>query len=327
MNRREALAALSALAAAIHPLGGFARALPTPARIAFLGVLPASSASSLLSLFRKGLTSEGFAQERDYTIDYLAEPQIDRVTAKVAELLNRKPALLVAITTPVAQAAAGATREVPIVFGIVSDPVGSGLVASLARPGGNVTGVSNMLPALSGKLLELMRELMPGISRAAVLWNPDNPAKAIEAEELRAASRKLGISLEELPVRSLKEIELALAPRAKSAPRALVILAETLTDAHRKRISELADAARMAVVSNYAPHTLAGGVLSYQPDYATLNVRLGALAGKILKGTKPAELPVELPTKFELLINAKAAKTLGLKVPQSLLVRADRVIE
>ncbi len=325
MKRRPALLALCAALAA----GAWAQVAPIPARVAILGVEPADSpiARRLLAGIREGLAGEGLAEGRDFAIEYLAEARIDRVPAKVEALVRRRPALIVPITTPVAQAAASAARGIPIVFGTVSDPVGSGLVASLARPGGNVTGVSNMLPALSGKLLELAGELVPGVSRVAVLWNPANPAKAIELWELRAAAAARGIALEELPARTPQEIERALAPGARDGARLLVILAETLTHAHRGRIAELAQARRLVVVSSLSTHTEAGGVLSSQPGYAALNRRVGALAGKILKGMSPAELPVELPATFELLVNRKAAQALGLTLPQSLLIRADRVIE
>ena len=329
MKRRDALLSMAALCATFAARDSFAQGPQPKRRIGYFGVTPADAPPTLRTLgwFREGLVGEGLVEERDFTIDYSPEPRIDRVPSKVAELLKRDPALLVAITTPVAQAAAKATRQIPIVFGTVSDPVGSGLVASLARPGGNVTGVSNMLPELSGKLLELARELVPGTTRVTTLWNPDNPAKAIEVAELRAAARRLGVSLEEVPARTLAEIEGALARGAKERPAVLVILAETLTDTHRKRIAELAWVGRRVVVSNLSRHTEAGGVLSYQPDYAPLYRRVGALAGKILKGAMPADLPVELPAKFELLVNKGAAKALGIAIPPSILLRADRVIE
>ena len=325
MNRRRVLAVLTTF---IATPGVLAQANRTPPRIAFLGVFsPSRAEQDGLPRFREGLSDEGLTEGRDFTIEYFSEPQIERLPAKVAEVLKRGPALLVATTTPVAQAAAKATRQLPIVFNTVSDPVGSGLVASLARPGRNVTGVSNMLPELSGKLLELVRELLPDSASVAALWNPDNPAKALELAELRVAAAKLGVGLVELPVRSLPDIERALAAEHKGSGRALVIMADALTDVHRKRIDELTQARRIAVVSSHRTHTDAGGVLSYSPDYSALARRVGAIAGKILKGAKPAEIPVELPTRFEIVVNLKSAQALGLKIPQSVLLRANRVIE
>ena len=324
MNRRGAVAVLTALVVAPDV---FAQASRTPRRIAFIGVLGETSERDMLSGFRQGLTEEGLTEGRDFTIEYSSEPRIEQLPAKVAEVLKRDPALLVATTTPVAQAAAKATRQLPIVFNTVSDPVGSGLVVSLARPGNNITGVSNMLPELSGKLLELVRELLPDATPVAVLWNPDNPAKVLEVAELRLAAKKLRVELAELPVRSLPDIERALEPGRKSLGKVLVILAETLTGVHSKRIDELLQVRRTAVISNHRIHTVAGGLLSYSPDYAALHRRLGGLTAKILKGAKPAEVPVELPTKFEILVNLKTAKMIGLTIPQSILLRADRVIE
>ncbi len=299
-----------------------------PRRIAFIGVFSPSRAGPTLTAFRAGLTEEGLTEDRDFRIEYsAADSRIDQVAAKVAEALKRDPAVLVAITTPVAQAAAKATRRLPIVFGWVSDPVGSGLVSSLAKPGNNVTGVSNMLPELSGKLLELSRELVPGGVPVAVLWNPANPAKELEVAQVRLAAAKLRVDLVELPVHSLADIERALGPEQKSLGKVLVTLVDPLTDENRKRIVDLVQARRIAIVSNAQTHTEAGGLLSYSPDYAALNRRLGGLAGKILKGAKPAEVPVELPTTFELVVNKAAAKNLAIFVPQSILLRADRVIE
>jgi len=328
MDRRR-FVALIGIGVAHWPLFSSAQGARAPQRIAFVGVSAADAEVTrrILSQFREGLAGEGFAEGRNVAIDFIAEADIAKVPGRVAELLRRKPDVLVAVTTPVAQAAARATRDTPIVFSTVSDPVGSGLVVSLARPGGNVTGVRNMLPELSGKLLELVREIVPRAGRIAVLWNPDNPAKALELRELRAAGQGGKIALQELPARTGQEIERAVSGLGKEGVRALVILAETLTFTHRQKIAELALANRMPVISNNSPHTDAGGLASYSPDYRLLNRRVGALAAKILSGTKPADLPVELPTKFELVINLKTAKSLGLKIPGSILLRADRVIE
>ena len=328
MNRRR-FVALIGFGAAHWPLYLSAQGARAPQRIAFLGHTPADTdvTRRILSGFREGLAGAGFAEGRNVTIDFIAEPEIIKLPERVRELLARKPDLLVALTTPIAQAAARATRITPIVFGTVSDPIGSGLVASLARPGGNVTGVSNMLPELSGKLLELLREIVPTVERVAVLWNPDNPAKAIELRELQAAALSTKLVLLEVPARSGQEIERALSGLSKDGAQALVILAETLTFTHRQRISELALARRIPIISNNTPHTQAGGLVSYSPIYGMLDRRLGALAGKILSGAKPAELPVELPTNFEVVVNLKTAKALGVKMPQSILLRAERVIE
>ena len=280
-----------------------------------------------LASFKEGLAGAGFVEGRNYVIDFIAEPNIARAPERIRQLLARTPAVLVVQTTPVAQAAAKAAHETPILFTAVSDPLESGLVASLARPGGNVTGVSSMLPELSGKLLELVRELLPDAARIAVLWNPDNPAKTLELRALRDAASRHRISLHELPARSKEEIEAALAGLGRAGAQALVVLGESLSFAHRKRIDELARASRVPVVSNITQHTEAGGLASYTADGVLLNRRLGALAAKILAGAKPATLPVELPTRFVLTVNQKSAKALGIAIPLTVLLRADRVIE
>ena len=280
-----------------------------------------------IASFKEGLAGEGLVEGRNYAIDFVAEPDIALAPERIRQLLSRAPVVLVVQTTPVAQAAAKAARETPILFTAVSDPIESGLVASLARPGGNVTGVSNMLPELSGKLIELVRELQPNATRIAVLWNPDNPAKAIELHALRDAASRSKLVLHELPARSEVEIETALSGLGRAGAQALVVLGESLSIANRKRIDELARASRVPVVSNNTTHTEAGGLASYTADYTLLNRRLGALAAKILAGASPASLPVELPTRFVLAVNRKSAKALGIKIPQSVLLRADRVIE
>jgi putative ABC transport system substrate-binding protein len=329
MNRRRAISGVLGMAAALLSVAARAQGGTRVRRVAFLGTMSADAEAMrrVMVSFKEGLAGEGLVEGRNYIIDFVAEPDLTRASARIQQLLARAPEVLVVQTTPVAQAAAKATRETPILFTAVSDPIESGLVASLRRPGGNVTGVATMLPELSGKLLELIRELLPGVARIAVLWNPDNPAKALELRALHDAASRSRISVHELPARSRQEIEAALAGLGPNGARALVVLAESLSFANRKRIDELARANRIAVVSNLTQHTEAGGLASYTPDYALLNQRLGALAAKILAGAKPAALPVELPTRFVLAVNQKTAKALGLTIPQSLLLRADRVIE
>jgi putative ABC transport system substrate-binding protein len=298
-------------------------------RLAYFGVLPPgdSRVRRDLERFREELKKHGFSQGTDYVLEYLWEQDIKRVPERMGALVAQKVDLIVAITTPVALAAARATREVPIVFGVVSDPVGSGLVAALNRPGRNVTGVTNVLPELSGKLLELAREIVPGAKRIAVMWNPDNPAKVLELRELQAAAKRARVNLEEFPVRSSRDIESALAAVSGAKSTALVTLAETLTDAHRERIAQAALASRVPTVFNLTSHVRAGGLVSYSPDYSVLSRRLGDLAGRILRGSSPAVLPVEQPVRFELVVNLKTARALGIAIPQSVLVRADEVVE
>jgi len=325
---RRALLAAAATGALCGPLAPAVKAQRLR-RIGYFGVTPsdADTTRRTLELFRQGLREQGLVEGRDYALEYLWETRIERVPARMQTLAHSGVVLIVATTTPVALAAAKATRDLPIVFGTVSDPVGSGLVESLARPGGNITGVTNVLPALSGKLLELAREIVPGTSRVAVMWNPDNPAKTLELHELQAAAQRSGIALSLLPARTAAEIDAALADLGGLGVQFLVTLSETLTHQYRTRIAELALAARMPSVSNHAPQVEAGGLVAYAPDYTLLGRRLGDLAGRILAGERPATLPVEQPTNFELVVNLKTARLLGLKIPQSVLLRANRVIE
>jgi len=324
---RRRLLAL-ALCAVCAPVA-FAQPTAKRRRIAFFNVLPpeAPGAVTAVARFREGMQTQGFSRGAAYEIDYLWEEHIERVPARMHALLGCRPDLVVAITTPVALAAAKATREVPIVFGTVSDPVASGLVQSLARPGGNVTGVANILSALSGKLVELAREILPGARRIAVLWNPDNPAKALELRELEAHAQRAGIACLRFPARSAAEIEAAVSSLDPTKVGALVVLSETLTHFNREGIARLALAARMPTLFNYAPHVEAGGLAAYSPDYELQAMRLGELAGRILAGASPATLPVEQPNRFLLTVNLRTARALGLDLPPAVLLRADRAIE
>jgi len=327
LNRRALLIGLCA--AALAPAAALAQRSEGKRRIGYFGVQPPDSEATRrgLALFRDVLKRHALVEGRDYVLDYVWEERIERVPAKMRALAAGKVDLIVAITTPVALAARDATREIPIVFGTVSDPVGSGLVASLARPGGNITGVTNVLPELSGKLLELAREIVPGTRRIGAMWNPDNPAKALEYRALQEASAHAGIELNAFPVRTASEIERVLFDLGARKLDVLVTLAETLTNANRKRIAELALAARMPTVFSFTEHVRAGGLVSYSPDYSVLARRLAEHAGRILLGADPAALPVEQPTHFQLAVNLATARSLGLAIPQSVLLRANVVIE
>ncbi len=310
-------------------LGVAAEPEARPRVIGFFHVIPPDVPSGVTALarFREGLRDHGFREATDYRIDYRWEERIERVPGRMRDLLTGRPDLVVALTTPVALAAAKATREVPILFGTVSDPVASGLVESLARPGGNVTGVANVLPALSGKLIELAREILPGARRIAVLWNPDNPAKALELRELQVHAQRAGIECVLNPVHSAAEINTALSGLGSSKVAALVVLAETLTYVNRERIARLALAGHVPTLFNHAPHVEAGGLAAYSPDYDLQSRRLGELAGRVLAGASPATLPVEQPTRYFLTVNVKTARQLGVELPRAVLLRADRVIE
>ena len=326
-HHRRRVLALGALACL--GIAGAATPAARRRRILFFSVQPADVASMVAgqALLRDALREHGFADGADYEIRYVWEQRIENVAARMEEELRAAPDLVITLTTPVALAAAKATSRVPVIFGTVSDPVASGLVQSLARPGGNVTGVANVLPALSGKLIELLREVLPGTSRIAVLWNPDNPAKALELREVQAHAGAAGIECVLRPARSASEIDAALSASGSGRVAAAIVLSDTLTNAHRDRIAQIAIAERLPTFFNYSPQVEAGGLASYSPDYALQQRRLGEIAGKILAGASPATIPVEQPVAFELLVNLKTARAIGIEIPRSILLRADKVIE
>jgi putative ABC transport system substrate-binding protein len=275
--------------------------------------------------FSNGLMAEGLHDGTDYTLDVVSVQESGGLTDAVRESLSRRPDILVPLTTPVALAVARDVHDLPVIFGFVSDPIASGLVDRLAQPGANVTGVSNALPDITAKLLQLLLEIMPGASRVAVLFNPDNPAKLLELRDLRAAGGARAVSLREFPVRSDLEIERALDGIRNDRVHALVILGEALTANNAQRLNDATLRMRLPVVSSSGNDTSA--LASYSPDYATLTARQGAMAAKVLKGAKPSQVPVELPTKFNLVINLRAARALGVVLPQSVVLRADEVIQ
>ena len=288
---------------------------------------PDAVAAGFLDAVRLGLQEGGYVEGRNLIIDARWETKIDALPQHAAELLNTGADVLLAFTTPATRAAAGASRGVPIVFSMVSDPIGSGFVASLARPGGNITGVTNVFPELSGKLMELVREAVPGARRVAVLWNPDNPGKVLDFKELEGAARPVGVMLQSHQVRASKDFDDAFAAIARDRPDALITLSETLTYVHRNEIAAFGIGHRIPTAFNLSGHIEAGGLLSFSPDASTIHRRAGSLVGKVLGGARPADLPVERPTTFRLAINLKTAKALGLTLPRSVLVRADEVVQ
>jgi putative ABC transport system substrate-binding protein len=297
-------------------------------RIGYLSSGSPAAAAYLRGAFQDGLHDLGWVEGRNILIEYRwAEGSADRLPVLAAELVRLKVDLIVVSSTPGALAAKSATREIPIVFQMVSDPVASGLVASLAHPGGNVTGWSNILPKMSGKLLQLLTEAVPGASRMAILWSPANPGKALEFKEMQAAARLLGVTLQSVEVPAPKDLEAAFSSMTRGRPDALITLADQVTQSHPQRIVEFAARSRLPAIYQVRQFVDAGGLMSYGFDSVRQYRRTGFYVDKILKGATPADLPVEQPTEFELVINLKAAKALGLTLPQSLLNRADEVIQ
>ena len=249
---------------------------------------------------------------------------LDRLAA---DLVRAKVDVLVAWTTPVALAAKRATSTIPIVMVSVGDPVGTGLVASLSRPGSNVTGVTSVVWDLSGKQLQLLREVRPDAKRIAALRNPSNSASAGAWRELQAAAESLGIQIQHVAVRELRELEPAFAVLARDHPAGVVIIADPLFLSERRRIAELAQQARLPTVFQRSENVEAGGLMAYGAKNIEQFRQAAVYVDKIFRGAKPGDLPVEQPTKFELIINLKTAKALGLTIPQTLLQRADQVIQ
>jgi putative tryptophan/tyrosine transport system substrate-binding protein len=279
--------------------------------------------------FQQKLRDLGHVDGENIAIEYRwAEGQDDRLPNLATELVRLNPDVIVTTGTPGAIAVMHSTKTIPIVMATAADPVGSGLVASLARPGGNVTGFTILGPELEGKRLELLKQAIPGLSRLAVLWNPSNQGVVSYFETVKAAGRALQISLDPVVnVRRSDEFDIAFTAIANARPQALMVIADRFLLAHRKQIIEFAAVKRLPTMYPYREYVDAGGLMSYAPSNIELFRGAATYVDKILKGAKPGDLPIQEPTKFELVINIKTAKTLGLDVPPSVLARADEVIE
>jgi ABC-type uncharacterized transport system substrate-binding protein len=278
--------------------------------------------------FRQGLRELRYVEGKNILIEFRGDAKLDRVPDLAAELVALKPDVIVAAGgTEPALAAKKATKTIPIVFTSVGDPISTGLVESLARPGGNITGLTNINPELSGKRLELLKETDPKFSRVALLWNPESPALTLAFKESEAAARALGLQLQSLEVRSPVDFESAFKAAADRHAGALLVPSSQFFMRHRVKLAELAIKSRMSAIYGDKEYVEAGCLMSYGPSLSDLYRRAATYVDKILKGAKPADLPVELPTKFEFVINLKAAKQIGLTIPPNVLARADRVIK
>jgi putative ABC transport system substrate-binding protein len=298
-------------------------------RVAYLSASSAASATWAVEGFRQGLRELGYVEGRNILIEYRwADGRFDRLPALAADLARLAVNIIVASNTPAALAARNATGTIPIILVTSGDPVGSGLVASLARPGGNVTGLSLFSTlAMSGKQLELLKEAFPTVSHVAVLANPANPPTAGLLTETELAARPLGLRLRVVQVREPQEFDGAFVMMKNERVPALLVIADPLVNDHRGRIVAFVAANRLPAIYPYRTFVDAGGLMSYGVDLSDLNRRAATYVDRILKGAKPAELPIEQPTKFELVVNLKTAKALGLTIPPSLLLRADHVIQ
>ena len=332
MKRREFITLLGG-AAAGWPLAARAQQSGRVRRIGMLvgGAKDDPQIVAGLAAFKTGLQELGWIDGRNIHIDYrFAAADIDRMQTFAKELVVLQPDLLVGQTTPVVAALQHETRTIPIVFVIVSDPVGSGFVESLPRPGGNITGFINIEASLSGKWIEMLKEIVPRITRAALMFNPQTATYfAFYQQPFEAAARSNGIEPIATPVRAAADIERVFESLDNRPDTGLVLLPDIFTTTKRNLdlITSLAARARVPTIYPYRYMVAAGGLVSYGIDSADLYRRAPAYIDRILKGAKPADLPVQLPTKFELAINLKAAKALSLDIPATLLGRADEVIE
>jgi ABC-type uncharacterized transport system substrate-binding protein len=327
MNRRAFITLISGAVAA-WPLGTRAQQPGKMYRIGFLGNSTAALEGSLVGSLREGLRDLGYVEGQNILIEYRwAEGQYEQFPALIAELLAQRVEVIVTAGTPASLAVKNATTSVPLVMVAVGDPVTTGLVASLARPGGNITGLTSTSEELDGKRLELLREVIPKLSHVAVFWNPENPTLLTSLKEMRAAAQVLGIKVQVLEVRTPADLEETFKAIVRERPGALLVMGDRLFLHNRQRIMDFATKQRLPVVPGHPELVEAGGLMSYGASYPGMHRRAAYFVDRILKGAKPADLPVERPVKFELVLNLKAAKTLGLEVPPQLIARADEVIE
>jgi putative ABC transport system substrate-binding protein len=326
MRRRTFISLVGGAAA--WPLAARAQ---QPAKIPAIGLVSPFSRSDTTAwhrAFLQGLRDLGWVEGRSISIEYrYADGNNDRLPELIADFVRRKVDVIVTAVTNDALAAKDATREIPIVMAAAGDPVGTGIVGSLAHPGGNITGLSQMNPDLVGKRLELIKEIVPNPSPMAVLWNPDDPISRLTWNETQLPARKLGIEIHSLEVRDSATLDRALAEAAKARAGAIAIMPNPVFVTNLKRIAEFAAQNRLPSMFHLREFADAGGLLSYGVDRSDLFRRAATYVDKILRGAKPADLPIEQPTKFELVINLKTAKALGLAVPDKLVALADEVIE
>jgi putative ABC transport system substrate-binding protein len=313
----------------------FAFCLPADAqqatKVPRIGWLTASSLSAMtarIEAFRQGLRELGYVEGKNIVIEWRSvEGKADRLPGLAAELVRLKVDVIVTAGPQATRAAKEATVTIPIAMSFDNDPVGNGFVASLARPGGNITGLSTLSPEISGKQLELLKEVVPRLSRVAVLGSSTTPGNAQSLKETELAAGALAVQLQYLDVRDPKDIETVFRAAGKGRADSVLVLAGSVVNSHRTQIAELAVKGRLPAIYFRSEFVEDGGLMSYATNITDLDRRAAIYVDRILKGTKPADLPIEQPIKFELVINLKAAKQIGLTIPPSVLARADKVIK
>jgi putative ABC transport system substrate-binding protein len=318
-------------------LGGAFAAAALPAfaqpsgRIATIGVIaPDSAAAHQANLqgLRQGLREHGSVEGRNLRIEArYAEGKLDRVGSLAEELAGLPADVIVTAGSLVARVVRKSTRDVPIVMAYAGDPVGGGLADSLSRPGGRITGLTTLSPQLAGKRLEILKEILPKLERVGVIWNPEVPERVIQFKETQAAAAKLRLSLHSFEARKGEDVGQAMKLASASHIDALIVMSDGVLRSYRKRIGQLAASHRLPTIDQDREGAELGGLMSYGPSHAELHRRAAAYVDKILKGARPGDLPIEQPTKFELVLNLRTAKALGITIPPSFLVRADEVIQ
>ena len=325
MRRREFIALVGGAAA--WPVGAWAQ---QPAKVPRIGFLFYGSPESSLEIdaFRQGLRELGYIEGQNIGVEYrFASGQVGQLPELAAELVRLKLDVIVTLTTPASVAAKQATSTIPIVIAGVADAVGAGLVANLARPGGNITGLTSISAELGGKRLEFLKTVVPKASRVAILYNPADRSNVLVLKDLQEAAPALGLTLQPLDVREPSEFEGAFVAMTRERADALFVAAGVLTNEHRKILVDLAAKSRIPTLWGHRHFVDVGGLMSYVVNFYDQCRRAATYVDQILKGARPGDLPVQQPTKFEFILNLKTAKALGLEVPPTLLVQADEVIE
>jgi len=326
-GKRPLIVALT-LAVLAMPLTAGAQQAGRVSRIGLLLTGSPTTESRHIETFKSGLRELGYNEGQNIAFSYRwAMGTSDQFPVLAIDLVRANVDLILTFGTTATTAAKKATRTIPILFVAVGDPVGSRLVESLARPGGNITGFTNVSAELSVKLLEFVKELVPGLTRAAVLRNPANPASIPQLRQTQVAAKSLEVQLQPLEVRDPSEFESAFAAISRERAGALIVLPDPMFLSQRTRIADLAAKSRLPSIFNWAEYVEAGGLMGYGPSLPDTLRRAASYADRILKGAKPSDLPVEQPAKFELIINLKTARMLGLTIPPSLLLRVDRILD
>jgi putative tryptophan/tyrosine transport system substrate-binding protein len=326
MRRRDFIS-LIGCAAAAWPLAARAQQPAKLAHIGYLGLGPASAWSSRVEALRAGLRDLGWIEGKNIVIEFRWADNVDQLPGLAAELVRMKVDVIFAPSSTMVEPARQATKTIPIVFAGHADPIGTGHVASLPRPGGNITGLSELTTEIDAKALEMLKEVLPQVTRFGVLWNPTTPSQVPGLQSVKAAGERLGLTLHIVPAATTEKFDAAFASMAQENVGGIFVMPAPVTTSQRALLAELALKQRLATVFGAKENVVAGGLMSYGVNRDDLYRRAALYIDKILKGAKPADLPVEQPTKFELVVNLKTARALGIQIPPTLLARADEVIE